>query len=119
MTSQITAAKRLSDCLSRQMSVLTIELPPVKQNVKKELFDEIGISYDSSFCSPDVTKVSKSTGEIKITLSNTAATKDHSGRHQTSALKPCEPETARRRRDSLDQVIILFSQLFIFVDTMV
>ncbi|KAF8035351.1 hypothetical protein BT93_C1397 [Corymbia citriodora subsp. variegata] len=103
MTSQIMAAQQLSDCLSRQMSVLSIESPSVKQNVKKELFDEIGISYDASFCSPDVTKVSKSPGDKKITLSDTVASKDHSRRNQTSALKPSEPETARRRRDSLDQ----------------
>ncbi|XP_039159792.1 nuclear pore complex protein NUP214 isoform X2 [Eucalyptus grandis] len=103
MTSQIMAAEQLSDSLSRQMSVLSIESPSVKQNIKKELFDEIGISYDASFCSPDVTKVSESPGDKKITLSNTVATKDHSRRNQTSALKPSEPETARRRRDSLDQ----------------
>ncbi|XP_059429559.1 nuclear pore complex protein NUP214 isoform X2 [Corylus avellana] len=98
------AAEQLSECLSKQMAVLSIESPVKRKNVKKELFETIGIPYDSSFSSPDAAKVSDTPSSKKLLLSSgSAAAKDQSRRNQLSAVKSYEPETARRRRDSLDR----------------
>lgn len=88
--------------------MLSIDSPQVKtKSVKKELFDMIGLPYDDSFSSPVGNKVSDSPSAKKLMLSSSfAATKEQSGRKQLGALKPSEPETARRRRDSLGQVMI-------------
>ena len=42
----------------------------------------------------------------KILFADLTANKDQSRRNQANAMKSCEPETARRRRDSLDQVLL-------------
>lgn len=104
MSSQIAAAEQLSDRLSKQMALLSIESPVKQQNVKKELFETLGIPYDASFSSPDVTKVRDQSAIKKlIHSSGSAATNDQSRRRQSSAMKSYDPETARRRRDSLDR----------------
>ncbi|BAT75593.1 hypothetical protein VIGAN_01347800 [Vigna angularis var. angularis] len=43
----------------------------------------------------------------KILFSDLTVNKDQSRRNQTSAVKSCELETVRRRRDSLDRVVQL------------
>lgn len=87
------------------MDLLSIESPVKQKNVKKELFETIGITYDPTFTSPDAAKVGDSSSLKKLLISSgSAANKSQSRRRQSSAMNSSDSETARRRRDSLDQV---------------
>ncbi|KAI9121816.1 hypothetical protein K1719_007206 [Acacia pycnantha] len=103
MNSQLVAAENLSESLSKQMASLSVKSPSDEQKTVKELFETIGIPYQPSFGSIDMKNGINTPSSKKLVLSNLATNKDQSKKNQASALKGCEPEMSRRRRDSLDQ----------------
>jgi nuclear pore complex protein Nup214 len=88
------------------MATLSLRSPSKEQKNVKELFETIGIPYDASFGTPDTKAFMKTPSSKKLLFSDLTGNKDKSKRTQASAMKSCEPETARRRRDSLDQVFV-------------
>nr|XP_018631092.1 nuclear pore complex protein NUP214 isoform X3 [Nicotiana tomentosiformis] len=102
MTTQLAVAEQLSESLSKLMTDLSIDSPAKGQNVRKELFETIGLSYDGASYNSPVGEKAVDTPFNKE-LSAFLAVKERSRRKQTSPVKSAEPETARRRRDSLDR----------------
>ncbi|XP_021759023.1 nuclear pore complex protein NUP214-like [Chenopodium quinoa] len=103
--SQLAAANQLSDSLSKQMAVLSMKSPPTKQaTVKQQVFESIGIPYpDGPLRSPGTVKVMNSPSNRHPLVLCSSETRSDFKRIQLTGVSNPEPETARRRRDSLDR----------------
>lgn len=89
------------------MAALSIE-SSAKHDAKRKLFELIGLSYvGDSHRSPGRDSTFSTPHKEQLITSSSAGTKEQSRRNQTSNTKKFEPETARRRRDSLDRVMFL------------
>ena len=109
MGAQLAAAEKLSECLRKQMAALNVQCPAKKQNLRRELFETLGLTYDgASYNSPSNQKASDTlTKQLLKTSCSSVSAKELSCRNQYTPVKASESESVRRRRDSLDQVITL------------
>ncbi|XP_073144106.1 nuclear pore complex protein NUP214 [Henckelia pumila] len=106
MNAQLAAAEHLSGCLLEQMAVLSIESSGKENDVKKKLFESVGLSYNSDSCrSPDGNRTFYTQPHREqFTVSGSIGSITPSVRRNQASPGPqsYEPETARRHRYSLD-----------------
>lgn len=109
MNAQLAAAEHLSGCLSEQMAVLSIASSGKENDVKKKLFEFVGLSYNSDSCrSPDGNRTFYThSHREQFTVSGSIASITQSVRNQANP-QYYEPETARRHQYSLDRVFFFF-----------
>ncbi|GAB2276891.1 hypothetical protein Dimus_011602 [Dionaea muscipula] len=108
MTSQLAAAEQLSERLSRQMATLSMKSEEVKrEDFRKQLFNTIGIPYDGE----DLDSPEKAERIAKLPTGNSflslCSIRDKPWRNE-AVVRSQEPETSRRRRDSLGQSLSTF-----------
>lgn len=107
ITSQLLAAEQLSGCLSKQMAALCIESSG-KHDAKKQLFESIGLAYvGDSERSPVRDRTPSIRANKEYSIASGSIDTEKSRRNQSSCAVGSEPQTARRRRDSLDCVMFL------------
>ncbi|KAL6657342.1 hypothetical protein ACP70R_005122 [Stipagrostis hirtigluma subsp. patula] len=93
LNSQLAAAEQLSESLSKQISALNIGSPSTKRGVTKELFESIGLAH--------MTDATKYLGDTPKSIKRFSSVNEHA-KGMLGPSKSAEPETARRRRESLD-----------------
>ncbi|CAN6443077.1 unnamed protein product [Victoria cruziana] len=109
MNSQLAASAHLSECLSEHMAALNIAPSTVKRHeATKELFESIGLAYNEDvFQSPQFNRADSAVNLSKKPLIFSLFSSDREEKLPNNFLH-LEPNSTRRRRDSVDQSLVSF-----------